>query len=220
MVDECGNLLRGPPGIYGPYQKYCFNSAFAVDGNDTFTPCARSAQGLHSRHPAQGGQFRAAGGGVPGGLPVDFTPVMSAVSPQSANPYKSGCASNASGAMQCKGPLVTTYHNGKARTTCAVPVAQNISKNCVATMRNIWQCDRFLARGDIDGYNRCKAMQECFQYDVKMPDGTVLPMVVTATDTCLAAADVALRKAAPTCVNGLRKSCTPQPAWGKPTDKW
>jgi len=206
MVDECGTLLRGPPSIYAPYQKYCFNSAFATEGNDTFTPCVRSAQGLHARHPAQGGQFRAMGGGTPGGLPVDFTPVMASV----------GTVRQAAGArMPCKTPLVTTAHDGSVRHTCAVPVAQNISKNCVATMRNIWQCDRFLARGDLDGYNKCRAMEQCFQYDVKMPDGTVLPMVVNATDTCLAAANLVLQKAAPNCVNGLRGACTAQPPWKK-----
>ena len=48
---------------------------------------------------AQGGQFRAMGGGTPGGLPVDFTPVMASV----------GTARQAAGArMPCKTPLVTT----------------------------------------------------------------------------------------------------------------
>jgi len=115
--------------------------------------------------------------------------------------------------LQCKTPLVTTYHGGQERHVCAVPVAQNISKNCVSTMKNVWQCDRFLARGDIDGYNKCKAMEKCFQYDVKMPDGTVLPIAVTATDTCMAAANIALAQAAPNCVNGMRKACTPQAPW-------
>lgn len=204
MVDQCGNLLRGPPSIFAPYQKYCFNPAFATEGDDTFTPCVRSKQGLHGRHPAQGRQFQAKGGGVAAGLPVDFTPVMASVGGSKA-PYGSNSKT------QCKTPIVTTMHDGRVRHTCAVPVAQNISKNCASTMKSVWQCDRFLARGDVDGYNKCKAMEKCFQYDVKMPDGTVLPMTVTSTDMCLAAADVALKKAAPNCVNGMRGTCTAQP---------
>jgi len=197
MVDECGNLLRGPPSIYGPYQKYCFNAAFATDGNDTFTPCVRSAQGLRK-------QFGAQGGGVASLLHVDFTPAVEAVG-QASQP--------ASAKLRCRTPLVTTSVDGKQRHMCAVPVAQNISKNCVSTMKRVWQCDRFLARGDLDGYNKCKAMQDCFQYDIKMPDGTVLPLAVDATETCLVAADMALKQAAPNCVNGMRGTCTSQPSW-------
>ena len=216
MVDQCGNLLRGPPSIFAPYQKYCFNPAFSTEGDDTFTPCVRSKQGLHARHPAQGRQFQAKGGGVPSGLPVDFTPVMASVGGPAGLNAKCGSKTPygaASSKVQCKTPIVTTMHDGTVRHTCAVPVAQNISQNCTSTMKSVWQCDRFLARGDVDGYNKCKAMEKCFQYDVKMPDGTVLPMTVTSTDMCLAAADMALKQAAPNCVNGRRKTCTAQPPY-------
>lgn len=208
MVDACGNRLKGPPSIYSPYGKLCFTPAFSTWENTTFTPCVSSARTVHENR--SGMDFKPARPFAKGAdtLPADFTPV--AVSTGPSRTY--GVASNSKWA--CKNNLIETVVDGKRNVMCPVGVAQNISRNCTSTMKRVWQCDRFLAKGDLDGYNKCKQMEQCFQYDIKLPDGNHVPIAVKANDMCMAAASVALQQSAPQCVNGQRRVCTTRPTWG------
>lgn len=43
------------------------------------------------------------------------------------------------------------------------------------------QCDNFKARGDSDGFNQCMQIQKCFQLNVSLPDGSILPAAAKAS---------------------------------------
>jgi len=198
MVDACGQRVRGPPSIFHPYQKYCFTPAFTTLGDSTFTPCVSSALAVSQN--IQPPTMKSPHG--TNQLPPDFTPV--AVSTAPAAYYNMKCK----GKWQCKQNLIETVVDGKRNLMCPVSVAQNLSTNCKNTMKSIWQCDRFLAKGDLDGYNKCRQMEKCFQYDIMLPDGNIVPIAVKANDVCLAAAQVALQQGASECVNEPTPLCT------------
>lgn len=204
MVDACGNRLRGPPSIYSPYGKLCFTRAFSTWEDTSFTPCVSSAQGA-ALHAVDAPRRQTRGADT---LPADFTPVAVATGPS---------AKFAGGGQrqqwQCKHDLIETVVDGQRNVMCPVAVAQNVSRNCVSSMKRVWQCDRFLARGDLDGYNKCRQMERCFQYDIKLPDGNHVPIAVKANDMCMAAASVALQQGASQCVNGQRPVCATMRPW-------
>jgi hypothetical protein len=199
MVDACGNRLKGPPSIFDPHGKVCFTRAFSTWDDTSFTPCVASAP--RSAMPARRTGFADS-------VPADFTPVAVATGPASVFGAAGHCTK-----WQCKHDLIETVHDGRRAVMCPVAVADNVSRNCVSAMKRVWQCDRFLARGDLDGYNKCRQMEKCFQYDITLPNGNRVPIAVKANDVCLEAAGIALQQAASQCVNGTRAPCTTQRAW-------
>ena len=208
MVDACGNRIRGPPGWDAPFRKLCVTPAFSttVDTptgsfqDTTFTPCVSSNIGLEKP-----------GKSTPMGLPVrgaiSFTPLTgNAMVPQGT-------------ALSCDGILRTTTVQGQGlfgerqQDVVPVPVADSVARNCRSALKTVWQCDRFLARNDLDGYNKCRAEAECFQYDTVMPDGSTVPIAVRNTPMCRAAAVVALKQCGNQCGRPARTTCVARPPW-------
>lgn len=208
-MDQCGQRLRGPPGdIRKPYQKFCFDSAFHTPGETNLVPCVAS---YHDRNRVcpKGAACEFNGRLKSGGrtLAADFTPYAYA-------PISEGQARQVLGAAfgtntRCPHGMFQTLHDGEHNIMCAVGVPENVKRNCANALKSVWQCDRYLARGDRDGYNKCRQMEQCFQYDIQTPDGNTIPVGVKANDTCLAAAEWALAQCGTECANGLRSDRPP-----------
>lgn len=181
-----------------PYERFCFDAAYNTPGNTNLVPCVHSY-----------GQTK--GAPITGAIPADFTPVsLVRLSAQQS------AAHVAASTLRCKQPLIETWHNGKRQVMCPIATADSRRINCGNALRTVWQCDRFKAAGQLDNYNKCMALANCFQYDVQLPDGTTVPVAVKATDTCMAAAAAALEQCAPECVPGLRATCSARAPWHKP----
>lgn len=208
-----------------PYQKLCFTPPFATGNDATFTNCVQSysATGacMSNAECAQKGVCR--NGAC--SLPSDFTPTaVATVSPQTLSTFVAATQPVTAGGslcqnvaqqskFQCKHNLIETVVDGRRNVMCPVSVAQNVSRNCVSALKSVWQCDRFKARGNLDEYNKCRQMEACFQYNIKLPDGNEVPVAVKANDMCLAASAVALQQAGSQCVNGPRATCTTRKPW-------
>lgn len=226
-MDACGNRLRGPPGdIRGPYQKLCFTPAYATPGDSTFTNCVSSYAATGScvanAECARGGQCRGGACTVPADAfaPVavaTITPSQLAVFNAATGSASAGNCFAMSGAaknkLQCKHPLIETVIDGRRNVMCPIAVAENINRNCRSAVKSVMQCDRFKARGDLDGYNKCRQVAQCFQFDVVLPDGNTVPIAVKANDMCLAAGAAVLQQVAPQCVNGQRATCATKLPW-------
>lgn len=234
-MDACGNRLRGPPGdIRSPYQKLCFTPAYATPGDSTFTSCVSSYAATGScvanAECARGGQCRGGACTVPADA---FAPVaLSTVTPSQLAVFNAAVNSGASSGkfpvssclamsaaqsgknkLQCKHALIETVIDGRRNVMCPIAVAENINRNCRSAVKSTMQCDRFKARGDLDGYNKCQQLSRCFQFDIVLPDGNTIPIAVKANDMCLAAGAAVLQQAAPQCVNGQRTTCATKLPW-------
>lgn len=100
----------------------------------------------------------------------------------------------------------------RQQTVVPVPIAEPVVRNCRSALRSVWQCERFLARNDLDGYNKCRAEADCFQYNTVLPDGNIVPIAVRDTPRCRAVAAAALQQCGSQC-GRPRALCTTRPAW-------
>lgn len=100
----------------------------------------------------------------------------------------------------------------RQQTVVPVPIAEPVVRNCRSALKSVWQCDRFLAWNDLDGYNKCRAEADCFQFDTVLPDGNTVPIAVRNTPKCRALATVALNQCRSQC-GVSRPLCTTRPPW-------
>lgn len=55
---------------------------------------------------------------------------------------------------------------------------------CNTCLKSVFQCDRFKAIGDEQGYNQCRKAQSCFVFDAVRPDGRIIPLSMRTSAEC------------------------------------
>lgn len=174
--------FQGPPNPLGPYFKMDMTPAFQT--NDEVNP-------LNCTHAMELNNKCASG---------FCTSVHSDMFPQAVSTDPS-LSSLAQKIVSNDGQVFRVMHNGNMENMTPLPIPQNLDVNCSNTLKSIWHPERFLANGDMNGYYKAKAMQSCFAYDVSLPNGQMIPVMVKNNKQCLAAAAVAMRKAGTQCNN-------------------
>jgi len=94
---------------------------------------------------------------------------------------------------QCAGPgssksLVCPYFPGHVK-----------ERNCSNSLRSLTSCDSFRGVFDETQYQSCKKREECFLYDIALPNGTIHPVGYKVTPECVAYASESLNTCGQDC---------------------
>lgn len=179
-------IFRGPPGPATPYARSeCFQPPYALGSSPDQVNCISnwSSRGSCSYNAECGDIDRRC-----------FRGQCAAF--ESNNPRV--VAENAQGYMMEKNgtrfeaqPLHTQYNRNEPQ--------------CSTCLRTIWNCDRFPEASAEK--TQCQRFEQCFLYDTRRPDGTLIPLAVKNSPECQGAVQAALQKCVTQC-----GSCIPTDA--------
>lgn len=99
------------------------------------------------------------------------------------------------------GALLTECAGGGGTTSLVCPYFPGHVKerNCSNCLRNLEKCDMFRGFLTDQDYQRCKQKEQCFQYDIALPNGTIHPVGYKLTPECVAFAQSSLEACAQDC---------------------
>lgn len=194
----------------------CFQSPFA-------TACASNAVNCIQTYATRGSCIYSAecrdGASCINGACAPFAPAHAqAESALSYQDYMKYMAA-ATGSTQkiptadCKeGMVMAKMPDGSRQVLCPLPYEPRSMPVCQQAFQNLWQCDQYKNNskpGAQDAYQTCRAMQDCFVYNMEYPDGTTAPVSVKMNNMCLGAAKAAVEQTASRCVTTSGPGCPP-----------
>lgn len=103
------------------------------------------------------------------------------------------------GRPYCKnGMLLLSTRNEGPVVACPLPNDVEVEPQYQQAILDMWQPGRFAETNKPDAHRMAAEIRDkCFFKDVVYPNGTILPLAVRMTPKCIAAADAAIRTAAP-----------------------
>lgn len=218
--DAC--YFRGPPSAtWSIGRKICFQPPFETLNIESPYSCimtSASNSGCYNDNECPVGNRCIAGACTP--VSSDFAPrAISSVSYDQLSGFMTATGLASPAAMKatqgaksvCRGDMVQTIYKGKMNIVCPVNMDPSLAVNCKNCLKSVYQCDHYKAAGDLDGYNQCKQLEDCLQFNVTFPNGNVVAAASKVSPQCLAATSAALKKCGNQCVQCSSPFCDSPP---------